>query len=267
VNSKFTQATYRSTFRVLAALTSPPEVLYPCVEVGKEPADKLKKPVFLSLNRFERKKDLALAIRALALVKGKCSLILSGGHDPRVSENVEYAKELKDLAASLGVADRVEFSLSPSDAEKADLLQKSFALLYTPTNEHFGIVPLEAMCARIPVIATATGGPLETVVDFKTGRLVQPDAASFAEAMSELLGDPEAARKMGSEGRKRVIEHFSRAAFGKRLGGFVETSDQQGVPLRVVKFTLSVWAVLWIPAALYLCIALLTELGALLGLY
>ena len=51
-----------------------------------------------------------------------------------------YAQELEALAAKEGVADRVTFRRSPSDAEKGELLAEAVALVYTPTNEHFGIV-------------------------------------------------------------------------------------------------------------------------------
>jgi alpha-1,3/alpha-1,6-mannosyltransferase len=48
-------------------------------------------------------------------------------------------------------------------------------LIYTPENEHFGIVPLEAMLAGIPVLATNTGGPLETIYDGRIGWLRSPE--------------------------------------------------------------------------------------------
>ena len=50
---------------------------------------------------------------------------------------------------------------------------KSIALLYTPDREHFGIVPCEAMAMGCPVLAVATGGPLETVVHGSTGFLLE----------------------------------------------------------------------------------------------
>ena len=50
--------------------------------------------------------------------------------------------------------DRVEYKRSFSDAEKLELLARCTAVVYTPKNEHFGIVPVEAMAAARPVIAT-----------------------------------------------------------------------------------------------------------------
>lgn len=90
-------------------------------------------------------------------------LVIAGGYDEALPENVEHFEELQQLAEELHVADRITFLRSPSDAQKQLLLYHCCGVLYTPQNEHFGIVPLEAMYMRRPVIATNTGGPLETV--------------------------------------------------------------------------------------------------------
>ncbi len=89
--------------------------------------------------------------------------------------------------------------------------------------EPFGIINLEAMACKAPVVASATGGILEVVVDGETGHLVPFDAdpvttfpmdpAKFAKDLAaritELLRDPEKAQRMGEAGRQRVEEHFS----------------------------------------------------------
>lgn len=72
-----------------------------------------------------------------------CHLIMAGGYDKRVNENVEHFEELKSLAQSLGLNDHVSFMRSISDRLKIKLLRRMYCLLYTPTNEHFGIVPIE----------------------------------------------------------------------------------------------------------------------------
>ena len=68
----------------------------------------------------------------------------------------------------------VRFIRSFTDAEKRQLLQDCTAVVYTPSLEHFGIVPLETMAAMRPVIAVNNGGPLETIVDGVTGFLCDP---------------------------------------------------------------------------------------------
>ena len=76
----------------------------------------------------------------------KLTLIMAGGYDSRVAENVEHLKELTSLREDLNLTpEDVVFLQSPSDSEKTRLLHTSHVLLYTPSGEHFGIVPLEAM--------------------------------------------------------------------------------------------------------------------------
>jgi starch synthase len=108
--------------------------------------------------------------------------------------------------------------------EEAIQLYSHCAVFCCPSvYEPFGIINLEAMACRAPVVASATGGILEVVVDGHTGHLVPFEAdpettfptnpAQFSKDLAwhinALLGDPDKARKMGEAGRKRVEDHFS----------------------------------------------------------
>ncbi|MBU2529974.1 MAG: glycogen synthase [Elusimicrobia bacterium] len=76
--------------------------------------------------------------------------------------------------------------------------------------EPFGIINLEAMACETPVVASAVGGILETVVDGETGLLAKPaDPRALADAINTLLNNPELAEKLGKNGRRRVEEKFS----------------------------------------------------------
>ena len=250
VNSRFTEAEFRKAFprlnRVRLTVLHPPcdarglRTTAPAREAFRTRAERValealaggERAFLLSLNRFERKKGLAVAIRALALLLGRGSrevappppppdvwLVMAGGYDVRVSENVEHLEELKAAAAAEGVADRVVFVPSCTEHEKALLLRSCRCLLYTPENEHFGIVPLEAgACAR-PVVACNSGGPRESVRDGVTGFLVEPTPRAFADACAAFLGvDGEArAREFGERARDHVAANFSRQAFGAQL--------------------------------------------------
>lgn len=163
-------------------------------------------------------------------------LIFLGGYDTRVQENVQYHRELDNLARSFGLktitsgdaataaaipdsAD-VAFLLSVPSSLMKKLLSCATVLLYTPAYEHFGIVPVEAMHYGLPVLATNTGGPLETIVDSITGWLRPPDAvAEWADLMRKLLCemDETSLQEMGRRGRARVEEKFSAHAMTSQL--------------------------------------------------
>lgn len=88
-------------------------------------------------------------------------------------------------------------------------------------DEHFGIVPLEAMASWKPVIACNSGGPIETVKNGETGFLCDPDPQDFSLAMARFLKDPQIATRMGEAARKHVTESFSTRIFGEHLNRYL----------------------------------------------
>lgn len=243
VNSNFTKEVFKRTFSRLRNIN--PAVLYPSLptkifqEDGVKPKElhETDEVRFLSLNRYERKKDIGLAIRSLALLGIESGrLAIAGGYDPRVTENVEHYRELVELARDLGVEDRVTFLRSPTDAEKVWLLKHCSILLYTPAGEHFGIVPLEAMYCNTPVLAVDSGGPLETVQHGETGWLVEPQPGSWAQVMQTVGSRGSGALlEMGVRGRDRVEEYFSFPAFTQHLVDYVliATSSSSSIPVSI----------------------------------
>ncbi|XP_053203393.1 alpha-1,3/1,6-mannosyltransferase ALG2-like [Panonychus citri] len=243
VNSHFTASVFRDTFKSLDSVEL--QVLYPVCNFsafdrpvkGLGPSEsfpRLSKQVstiFLSLNRYEAKKRVELAILAFAALKKKLStqekftgtihLIVAGGYDPNQIQNVEYHQELQSCAKELELEDEVTFLKSPSDDDKHLLLHSCTAVLYTPENEHFGIVPLEAMYMGRPVIACNSGGPLETVRDGETGYLCRPEASHFAEKMYNFVTDKSLSREMGREGREHVKKNFSIQRFDEQIASVI----------------------------------------------
>lgn len=166
--------------------------------------------VVTSLNRYERKKDIPLALNACAKLKKIAGdidfcLVVAGGYDERVIENVEHHLELVTLAKKLDL--RVVFLRSISNEQRIGLLRRSKILLYTPQNEHFGIVPLEACYLGCTVIACNSGGPLESIVHGKTGYLMPPDSSFWAEQIANVITGKD--KETGTAGKQRVIDHFS----------------------------------------------------------
>lgn len=80
------------------------------------------------MNRYERKKNINLAIKAFSLFLKKLPtnsnyrLVIAGGYDERIQENVEHHKELEALARELNVLDKVTFKFSISNKERSQLL-------------------------------------------------------------------------------------------------------------------------------------------------
>lgn len=171
----------------------------------------------LSLNRYERKKNHYLAIDTMVQLLKKMDekdrkdlrLVIAGGYDERVHENVEHLEELRAHAKKSGVEDVVKFYTKVPDVERNWLLWNSRVVLYTPENEHFGIVPLEAGVALRPVIACNSGGPLESIIDGVTGFHCPTDPDLWAEKVKLLLDDEAMAKQFGEAAVKRVISHFS----------------------------------------------------------
>ncbi|EME26629.1 alpha-1,3/alpha-1,6-mannosyltransferase [Galdieria sulphuraria] len=183
VNSHFTAQVFQDTFPELAK-KSAIAVLYPCIAV--EPyvrLDSLSSTTIVSLNRFETKKHVDLLIHAIAYIRDTQKLtneqwidlvvVIAGGYDTRVDENVTCLQHLRSLVEHLDLTSKVEFLLNISDEERRSLLSSCKMVVYTPIDEHFGIVPLEAMAMKKPVIAHNSGGPKETIIDGETGLLCE----------------------------------------------------------------------------------------------
>jgi alpha-1,3/alpha-1,6-mannosyltransferase len=263
VNSNFTKGVVHTAFTTIArgrraccccCKAPKPTILYPAIERGAfddrsgreqtmgelvgldEEQQRLfnagqKLNIVCTLNRYERKKNLALAIEAFgrylrdlsAEEKKKNLLIVAGGYDTQVQENVQHFQELQDLAERAHIPkSNIRFMRSISNEARTAFLQNSKLMLYTPANEHFGIVPLEAMYNRCPVIACNSGGPLETVVEGVTGYLLPPDPNAWAAKIAEVLAQPTLIHQLGEAGRKHVSDKFTNDAFADQLHDLVQ---------------------------------------------
>ncbi|HEX8149713.1 MAG TPA: glycosyltransferase family 4 protein [Pyrinomonadaceae bacterium] len=166
-------------------------------------------PLVATVGRINPRKGLECFARAAALVAGEhpAARFAVVGDTADATEET-YLKSLRELAASLGVADRMVFA--PARRNIAELMGALDLFVMTSINEGFGRVLIEAMAARRPVVASEVGGIPEIVEDGVTGRLVGPDRpAEFAAAISFALANPDTLSHMGEAGRRRVERHFS----------------------------------------------------------
>lgn len=238
----------------------------------------------VSLNRFERKKNVALLLRAYDLLIERANneggtsmndlppLIIAGGYDPINAENVEHLAELRvlgdeilaryslprstvcppsksgapvdDILGGITRGPSIAFLPSISNARRTQLLATASVWCYTPHREHFGIVPIEAMDAGVPVVAIRSGGPMETIVDGMTGYLIDysPDEAvglatprenptvrGFANAIHKLLSNRCQSKVMGQRGRERVDKAFGIETFRKQWWELLHEAQNRGM--------------------------------------
>lgn len=136
-------------------------------------------------------------------------------------------KNLETLATEMGVAGNVTFAGEVTDAELAEfyracdvfvLPSRGKGLRGVAAGEGFGRVYVEAALAGKPVVGSRAGGASEAVLHGKTGFLVNPDSSDeVAEALLNILQDPELAARFGSEGRAWALGAFSEEALSTSL--------------------------------------------------
>lgn len=201
------------------------EVLYPGVDTDWFRLNRAaREPTFLVAGRIMWQKNIELAIDALRLAREQGSqarLVVAG----RVDEKSRgYLALLQDRARGLPV----EFRVDPTDEELLELYRSCRALLFTPRNEDFGMVPLEAMACGTPVLAVDAGGPRETVVDGHTGWLLPDDPAAFAAQLRRVEQvEPEFMRIAA----RRRAEQFVWDPFVERIDHVMESLATARTPL------------------------------------
>jgi glycosyltransferase involved in cell wall biosynthesis len=147
----------------------------------------------LSVGRLDRLKRTELLVRAAARLPSSMRVVIVG--------RGPLEAELKALADSLGVNDRVRFLGWIEDPELKRLYARCRAVYYAPFDEDYGLVTLEAFHSRKPVITTLdAGGPLEFVRNEDTGFVVPCDPDYIARQATRLLREENLARELGARG-------------------------------------------------------------------
>lgn len=159
-------------------------------------------PIVGSVARFDPVKRVDVLLDALAILApriGRLALVLvgAGGDEGR----------LKRQAAETGLGNRVIFTGPLDDPARAYPVFDLYVA--TSRKEGLPLALLEAMGARLPVVATDVPGHRDVVVHGETGLLVpRDDPRALADAIATLLADPARRRRMGAAGRRRVAERF-----------------------------------------------------------
>jgi phosphatidyl-myo-inositol dimannoside synthase len=232
--SRYTRGRFASAFGPNAAL----EHLPPGVDSERfrpDPASRSEmrarhglgqRPTVVCLSRLVPRKGQDMLIRALPSIRQRVSgaaLVIAGGGP--------YLDTLRGLAGRFGVTDHVTFTggIPSADLPAYHAMADVFAMPCRTRGagldvEGLGIVFLEASATGVPVIAGSSGGAPETVQHNKTGLLVDGRSVQqIADAVSELLGDPDRAAAMGAAGREWVTTQWRWDDLAGRLSDLIRS--------------------------------------------
>ena len=164
-------------------------------------------PFIMMPGRVSEWKGQDVFIKSLNLIKGlSWRAVIVGG----CNYESNYVKKLHSLAKQFEIDDRVHFVGSCSDMPAAYSLASVIVSASTGQPEAFGRIAVEAQAMQVPVIATAHGGSLETIIDDVTGWLVKPgDYEGISNKIQRVLYNEQEARKIGIFGRANVVNNFS----------------------------------------------------------
>jgi alpha-maltose-1-phosphate synthase len=171
----------------------------------------LRRPYVIFVGRITRQKGVPVLLRAASGLVPQAQLVLCAGQ----ADTPELEAEVTGLVDGLR-ATRSGVVWIPEMLPKREVIQllthaTVFAIpsIYEP----LGIVNLEAMACGTAVVGSRVGGIPEVVADGETGLLVPPgEPEALAEALNELIRDPDRAAVMGQAGRKRAVTEFGWAA-------------------------------------------------------
>jgi D-inositol-3-phosphate glycosyltransferase len=183
------------------------------------------------VTRLVERKGVGNVVEALAQLPD-AELVVAGGPPRERLDADEEAVRLRALAQAHGVADRVDLRGRVPHEDVPRLLRSADLAVICPWYEPFGIVPLEAMACGVPVVASAVGGMLDTVVDGMTGLLVPPRCPErIAEAVAELLADPARRAAMSSVAADRARLYSWDRVGDLTLGVYRAVLDLAPVPV------------------------------------
>jgi glycosyltransferase involved in cell wall biosynthesis len=197
-----------SQIRIRKYLKREAKIIHPGVDVNTFENESYKNYFFYP-SRITPEKNFEMAIESFEKLRRenekykKYELIIAGSIQKERKEHMKYLEKLQRIKK-----ENVKILIDVSEEKLIELYKNCLCVLFTPLNEDFGIVPLEAMSCEKPVIAINEGGPKETVIHGETGYLVN-DVNEMVEYMKQLCDDMNVVEEMGKMGRRRVIENFT----------------------------------------------------------
>lgn len=166
-------------------------------------------PRIVMLSRRLAGHGIRTLIEALARIPD-AELVVAGGPPQAELDTDENAHRLRIAAKEAGVAERVTFLGRIDPADVPALLRSADLTVSLPSYETFGRVPVESMACGTPVVVTAVGGHLDTVIDDVTGVYVRPGRPmELARRIRTLLAERTHLTALGIGGADRVRARYS----------------------------------------------------------
>ena len=182
------------------------------------------RPRLLCVAPLAPNQGVDVAVRALADIP-EAELVIAGGPEHGKLRGDKAYRALLRLASDLNVRDRVIFHGSVSDDDLPALLRSADLLVDAPTGEPFATVALEAMACGTPVVASAIGSHLDTIIDGTTGLLVPPGRPGLiAQRIRTLLASPMLLEGFGIAAVDRARARYSWDRIGQETLAIYERS-------------------------------------------
>jgi starch synthase len=196
-------------------------------------------PYVLFVGRVTRQKGVTHLVDAIRYLPRETQVVLCAGAPDTPEILAELRRKIEDARRDHPRIIWIEKMVTKQEA--IQLYSNARVFCCPSVYEPFGIINLEAMACRVPVLASATGGIKEVVVDGETGYLVPFDqdpvtsfpidpekfARDLAAGINRLLEDPERCKRFGDAGRHRVEETFSWTAIAHQTICLYERLIQQ----------------------------------------
>jgi alpha-maltose-1-phosphate synthase len=206
------------------------------IDYGVDPAV----PYVLFVGRITRQKGVTHLVDAIRYMPAETQVVLCAGAPDTPEIAAELRQKVEDARRDHPLIVWIEKMVTKN--ETIQLYSHARVFCCPSVYEPFGIINLEAMACHVPVVASATGGIKEVVVDGETGLLVPFDqdpvtsfptnrekfARDLAAAINRLMDDPEKCRRFGEAGRRRVEQTFSWTAIARQTIRLYEQLIQQG---------------------------------------
>jgi glycosyltransferase involved in cell wall biosynthesis len=164
---------------------------------------KAHQPIVAIVGRLREEKGHRFLFEAVARLRHRFPALLL-----IVAGDGSLRQELEQLAATLDIADQVQFLGFRTDVP--EILAAADLFVMPSLSEGLGTAAIEASAAGCPIIASRVGGITDVICDGETGRLAEPgDIAGLARAITDFVSDPALAKRMAQAARRCALEHFT----------------------------------------------------------